>query len=185
MTSFGTFLHTNQTGNGAYQATSATAGTSSRPPYMHNNTHEYFGWGGTGSAYASPNDGAALLMVEQEVVVQMAFIQTILFNQLKREVVNHGTTVGISTFAHMNPSTQGGAPIQNQGTSGSVNGGDGVGPGDSGGGGFTATASSDGGNGGNGVVPGGAGGGGSGVRNGHTSGAGGNGASGRVRVYTW
>ena len=186
ITSFGTFLHTNQSGNGAYQASSATAGSSSRPPYMNNNTNEYFGWGGTGSAYASTNDGRPSPRggagggggngVHSDNTVQST----------QAGSGNHGITVGISSFCHMNPVSQsGGSPLQNQGTSGSVNGGDGVGPGDSGGGGFTETASSDGGNGGNGVVPGGAGGGGSGVRNGHTSGAGGNGASGRVRVYTW
>lgn len=185
MTSFGTFLHANQAGTGAFQATSVTAGTSSRPAYWNNNPNESFARGGLGSAYAGTYDGFPSTLggagggggngVHSDDTVQST----------QAGSGNSGITVGLSTFIHMNPSTQGGAPLQNQGTSGSINGGDGVGPGDSGGGGFTATASSDGGNGGDGVVPGGAGGGGSGVRNGHTSGAGGNGASGRVRVYTW
>jgi hypothetical protein len=185
MSSFGTFLHTNQAGNGAFQASSATSGTSGRPAYTNNNTKEQFAWGGTGTSYASQYDGGPSPRggagggggngVHSNDTVQST----------EAGSGNHGITVGLSTFVHMNPSQQGGSPLQNQGTSGSVNGGDGVGPGDSGGGGFTATTSSDGGNGGNGVVPGGAGGGGSGVRNGNTSGAGGNGASGRVRVYTW
>ena len=186
MTSFGTFLHTNQAGNGAYQASSATAGSSSRPAYTSNNPNQQFAWGGTGVAYATTYDGQPSTRggagggggngVNSDDTVQSTDAGS----------GNHGITVGLSTFVHMNAVSQaGGAPPQNQGTSGSVNGGDGVGPGDSGGGGFTATTSSDGGNGGNGVVPGGAGGGGSGVRNGNTSGAGGNGASGRVRVYTW
>ena len=185
ITSFGTFLHTNQSGNGAYQASSATAGTSSRPAYANNNTKEQFAWGGTGTAYATPYDGSPSPRggAAGGGGTGVNSNDTVLSTQAGSG--GHGITVGLSTFCHMNPVSQGGSPLQNQGTSGSVNGGDGVGPGDGGGGGFTATASSDGGNGGNGVVPGGAGGGGSGVRNGNTSGAGGNGASGRVRVYTW
>ena len=186
MTSFGTFLHTNQAGNGAYQASSATAGSSSRPSYANNNPNQQFAWGGTGTAYATTYDGQPSVRggAAGGGGNGVNSNDTVLSTQAGSG--NHGLTVGLSTFVHMNAVSQaGGAPPQNQGTSGSVNGGDGVGPGDSGGGGFTATTSSDGGNGGNGIVPGGAGGGGSGVRNGHTSGAGGNGASGRVRVYTW
>ena len=186
MTSFGTFLHTNQAGNGAYQASSATAATSSRPSYIDNNPNQQFAWGGTGTAYASQYDGQPSTRGGAGGGGGNGVNSNNTVLSTEAGSGNHGITVGLSTFVHMNAVSQtGGAPPQNQGTSGNVNGGDGVGPGGSGGGGFTATASSDGGNGGNGVVPGGAGGGGSGVRNGNTSGAGGNGASGRVRVYTW
>lgn len=186
MTSFGTFLHTNQAGNGAYQASSATAGSSSRPAYTDNNPNQQFAWGGTGTAYSGTYDGQPSTRGGAGGGGGNGVNSNNTVLSTEAGSGNHGITVGLSTFVHMNAVSQtGGAPPQNQGTSGNVNGGDGVGPGGSGGGGFTATASSDGGNGGNGVVPGGAGGGGSGVRNGNTSGAGGNGASGRVRVYTW